>query len=121
MPIHLGRLSKPEPDLAVVVGSPRDYVKSGAPTTALLLIEVAETTLALDRGRKASLYAKFGISDYWVLNLIDRQLEVHRQPIGDAAHRHRFRYADIQTFKAGDSVVPLAAPDAAIRVDELLP
>jgi Uma2 family endonuclease len=120
-PIHLGRLSKPEPDVAVVIGTYQDYLKSGTPTTALLLVEVSDATLALDRGRKASVYAKFGILDYWVLNLIDRQLEVHRRPIGDAAHRYRFRYADIGILKEGDSVTPLAAPAASIAVRDLLP
>ena len=57
-PLHLGPRSAPEPDVAVVPGGSRDYTRTGHPTTALLIVEVSETTLAYDRGRKASLYAR---------------------------------------------------------------
>src|SRR5262245_54004413 len=64
MPLHLRRRSAPYPDIAVVPGGPGDY--QTAPTTALLVCEISDTTLTYDRGRKASLYASAGISDYWI-------------------------------------------------------
>jgi Uma2 family endonuclease len=121
MPLQLGKHSKPEPDLAVVAGDVRDSITSGAPTAAALVMEVSDTTLRKDRGIKASLYARFGIADYWIVNLVDRHVEVHRNPIRDAAHRYRFRYAQIEVKGVADSMFPLAMPQAAVKVVDLLP
>jgi Uma2 family endonuclease len=118
-PLHFGRYSAPEPDVAVVPGGPRDY--SDHPTTALLVVEVSESTLAYDRNRKAGLYARHGIADYWIVNLIDMQLEVRRNPVPDPGWRHRFRYADVQVLGPGDRVTPLALPGVAVAVSDLLP
>lgn len=120
-PIHLGRWSKPEPDIVVVPGTDEDYLRNGPPTSALVLVEVSDATLAYDRGRKAAMYAKNSILDYWILNLIDRQLELHRRPIKDPSVRNRFRYADIAILKPDEELVPLARPDLKIRVGDLLP
>jgi len=119
-PLRLGKRSKPEPDVAVVPGSEADYVQSGPPTTALLVIEVSDTTLRHDRTRKAAVYARFGIADYWVLNLIDRQLEVHRRPVPDAANARRFRYEEIRVFGCDEAVSPLAMPQARVMVSDML-
>jgi len=81
-PLDLGQTSDPEPDVAVIAGDVRDY-KDAHPTTAVLIVEVADTSLAYDCTTKASLYAKAGIPDYWILNLMDRQLEVRRDPVAD--------------------------------------
>src|SRR2546430_17190567 len=78
-PIGLDDDSEPEPDIAVVPGSPDDYSRAH-PSRPVLTVEVAESSLASDRHRKGSLYARAGLSDYWVLNLLDRVLEVYRQP-----------------------------------------
>src|SRR5665213_305477 len=91
-PLRFGSRSKPEPDAAVVAGNENDFINSGTPTTALLVIEVSDSSLNYDRGRKASLYARYGIADYWIVNVVDRQLEVYRDPIADPLHRFRFRY-----------------------------
>src|SRR6516225_11328145 len=74
-PLNLST-SDPEPDISVVAGRIEDY--RDHPTTALLIVEVSETTLAYDRTRKASLYARAGIADYWIVNLVNNQLEVRR-------------------------------------------
>src|SRR5581483_2292097 len=66
----------PSPDLAVVAGSYRGATRTIA-TSALLVVEVSESTLPLDRGHKAHLYAAGGITDYWIVNLVQRQLEVY--------------------------------------------
>ena len=120
-PIRLGERSKPEPDIAVVIGSEENYIDSGAPTNPLLVIEVSDATLRLDRGRKAAMYARHGVADYWILNLIDRQLEVHRAPIADPAHRFKFRYSSIVVLRSGEFVVPIAAPSARIEVARMMP
>ena len=83
-PLALGEDSEPEPDVAVVAGTPRDYV-GAHPSTAALVVEVADSTLRLDRRLKGSLYARAGLRDYWIVNLVRGVLEVHREP-WPAAH-----------------------------------
>ena len=121
MPLHLGTYSKPEPDIAVITGDVRDSLRAGTPTTASLVVEVSDSTLQKDRGIKAALYAQFEIADYWIVNLIDRRIEVHRDPIRDRAHRYGFRYARIDERGITDSIAPLAMPDAMIKAADLLP
>jgi hypothetical protein len=103
----------------VVSGSPRDY--KDHPTSALLVVEISDATLLFDRTRKAALYAAANVGDYWIVNLVDRCVEVHRKPMRDAADRRRFRYGEIRTITVGESITPLAAPKAKIAVGELLP
>ena len=120
LPLDTGRRSLPEPDVAVVAGEIRD---SGLthPTTAALLIEISNTTLRKDRTLKAHHYAQAGILDYWIVNLVDRQLEVHRLPGPDPARRGRFRYSDVTTVPESGRMAPLAAEQSPIAVADLLP
>ena len=118
-PLNLGLHSEPEPDLAVVKGTERDY--HDHPTTALLVVEVSESTLAFDRSRKASLYARAGIPEYWIVNLVERRLEVHRNPVPDAAQQLGFSYARVTSLAPADQVAPLQAPAAKFVVADLLP
>ena len=111
MPLRLGEITEPEPDVAVIAGSIRDYTDAH-PSTAALVIEVADTSLAYDRTTKASLYAKAGIAEYWIINLNNRQLEVYRSPRVDATQRYGFRYADITIYSATECVAPLAMPQS---------
>jgi Uma2 family endonuclease len=120
LPLDLGQILEPEPDVAVVAGTGWQYLNAH-PTSAELLVEVAETTLAFDRGRKGSLYARAGIADYWVVNLVDRQLEVYRNPQPDATAPHGYSYADRTVLHPGSTVRPLALPQATIAVADLLP
>ena len=113
MPLDLSAYSKPKPDLAVVPGHWRDYLNA-QPTTAVLIVEVADSTLQLDREAKRMLYAEAGIPDYWILDTRAKQLEVFRDP-GNGDYRSR------ALLKPGDSITPLAAPDASIPVADLLP
>jgi Uma2 family endonuclease len=83
LPLALSDYDEPFPDLAVVSGSPRDYL-SQHPTSALLVVEVSEASLKTDREVKGSLYASAGIPEYWILNLRERVLEVYREPAADA-------------------------------------
>ncbi len=120
MPLALDPSSEPEPDVAVVQGSPRDY-RDAHPTSPLLVVEVGDATLDYDRGNKASLYARAGIADYWLLNLLDRRLEVYRAPAPDPQSRYGWAYRTVRSYGAGDRISPLAAPAALARVDDLLP
>jgi Uma2 family endonuclease len=112
MPMALGDDSEPEPDVAVVPGDPRDHLTSH-PQTALLILEVAETSLQHDR-EKASPYARAGIPDYWILILGSRQLEVLRDPV-DGVYRSR------TLLNATDRIAPLVRPEAVLKVADLLP
>jgi len=121
MPLRTGNDSEPEPDVAVVKGSVRDASKTEHPTTALIVIEVADDSLKRDRNIKADLYAAAGIADYWILNLPQRQCEVRRKPVRDAKRWFGFRYSQVAVFKAGESIAPLAAKSQPIAVADLLP
>lgn len=120
LPVALDDESEPEPDIAVVPGGPRDYIESH-PNRPELVVEVALASLALDRGEKASLYARAGVADYWIINLVDDVVEVYRGPVADPHGAYGWRYASTATLRRGDSVTPLALPDSAIPVSDLLP
>ena len=113
MPLALGDNSEPESDVAVVPGKTRDYMKAH-PTTAALVVEVADTTLRLDRKAKQTVYARNDIAEYWIVNLTNNTLEVYREPQGDHYHSQAI-------LNAGDMVCPLAACDQVIAVADLLP
>ena len=119
-PIGLDDDSEPEPDVAVVPGSPDDYGRAH-PARPALTVEVAESSLDVDRQHKGSLYARAGLADYWVLNLVDRVLEIYREPTPDAAAPFGWRYARRAVFGAAAQVTPLAAPGSSIAVSRLLP
>ena len=115
--LSLGPRSVPDPDVAVVPGPRR--ANAAYPTTALIVVEVSDSTLWLDRNRKAQVYAKAGIADYWIVNLVDRQAEVHRDPVSKPASGGPARYATVQICKPGEFIVPLAAPRARVAVTDL--
>lgn len=117
-PLDVDENSQPEPDIAVVQGSPRDY-SSGHPKTLLLAAEVSVSSLTLDRGVKARLYAKAGVQEYWIVNLRDRCVEVYRNPIEDP--NLGFVYAERNIAGEDQFVSPLAKPKAKIKVADILP
>jgi Uma2 family endonuclease len=121
MSLDLSPRSVPDPDLAVVAGDKQSYRGKPNPTSALLIVEVSETTLRLDRARKGSLYARSGIADYWIVNLVDNVLEVHRDPAPDSNQRFGYGYTTKTTHQPSEVVSPLAAPNASIKVADLLP
>ncbi|MBI3392732.1 MAG: Uma2 family endonuclease [Nitrospirae bacterium] len=118
MPLALGSVSEPEPDIAVVPGSPRDF-RQTHPAMAALIVEVSDSTLAFDRQTKGRLYAEAGIPEYWIVNLIDGKLEVYREPTAPA--KGTAYYREILTLGPSNIVSPLAAPGSSIRVADLLP
>ena len=114
MPLALDERSEPEPDLAVVPGEdPRQHLTSH-PTSAVLVVEIADSSLRHDRERKAALYARAGIPDYWVMSLREKVLEVLRDP-QNGAYRSR------TLLRAGDTVSAVARPESSIAVADLLP
>lgn len=119
LPIDLRRTSDPEPDIAVVPGSAR--TNTARPTTAVLVIEVADTSLAYDTGAKASLYAAAGITDYWVVDLVHGRVHVFRDPQPDPVAPHGADYLRRTTVLPGGTIVPVSAPNAAVAVADLLP
>lgn len=119
-PIGLDDESEPEPDVAVVSGSLDDYAREH-PSRPVLTVEVADSSLALDRRHKGSLYARAGLADYWILNLIDRVLEVYRTPVADAEGPFGWRYAEREVLDASGRAIPLAAPQSSVSVAQLLP
>ncbi|MEM6393496.1 MAG: Uma2 family endonuclease [Planctomycetota bacterium] len=111
--------SYPEPDLAVIRGQPRDYAKRHAtPQDTLLLVEVSQTTQKYDRGTKMPLYAKVGITEFWILDLKARQLEVYRDP--QTTDEGEGRYATLITLKPDQTISPLEKPDVTIKVQDLM-
>ncbi|HEV8607075.1 MAG TPA: Uma2 family endonuclease [Tepidisphaeraceae bacterium] len=118
-PINVNDSSEPEPDVAIVPGSPRDY--GDHPKTALLVVEVSESTYRFDSKIKASLYASAGIEDYWILNLNSNRLEVYREPVADDAQPFGHRYASAKMLAATEIATCLAFPQVKLTVADLLP
>ncbi|PYN40515.1 MAG: hypothetical protein DMD95_21550 [Candidatus Rokuibacteriota bacterium] len=119
-PIALDDESEPEPDVAVTHGARRSYSRQH-PSRPALVVEVAESSLALDREHKGSLYARARLEDYWLVNLVDRVLEVYRRPVPDPSSPFGWRYASKEVLSTESFVELLAAPGTRILVSDLLP
>ncbi len=113
LPLTLGEHAQPEPDVAVLAVDVKNHPVE-KPTSALLVVEISDTTLRFDQTKKSLDYAQAGIIEYWILNLKARQLEVRRNPNAKG-------YSETTTLKADDKVSPLSSPDAKIKVADLLP
>jgi len=113
-PVHLEEHSEPQPDLMLLRPAADDY-ESGhpEPKDVFLLIEVSDSTLETDREVKLPAYARAGIAEVWIVNLIDGTLEVYREP-------HFTGYANTQVLHEGESVAPVRFPDAVIEFAKLL-
>jgi Uma2 family endonuclease len=113
--VHTDARSVPEPDVAVVAGRHADYVRD-RPRSALLVVEVAKSSLARDRRKKARIYAAAGIPEYWIVNLRDDVIEVSRSPDREAG-----RYTETRIARRGERLELVALPGASVAVDDLLP
>ena len=113
LPLISGPTSVPEPDVAVLAGKLEDY-EIEHPTDANLVIEIADLSLAQDRLTKSRIYAHAGIPQFWIVNLREARIEIHRRP-------RRGRYTTASTARRGRRVRLVAFPDVAIAVDDLLP
>jgi Uma2 family endonuclease len=119
-PIELDDESEPEPDITVTQGDRRRYSQRH-PSRPALVVEVADSSLAFDRAHKGSLYARAGLDDYWIVNLIDRIVEIYRRPIEDPSASFGWRYGSREVLSAESSVELLAVPGVRILVSDLLP
>lgn len=113
MPLAVADDSLPEPDVAVVPADPDDYARSN-PDEAVLVVEVAQSSLSYDRSVKLAAYSRAGIPEYWILSLASWQLEVYRDPAGDL-------YESKTVLGLADNATPLFAPEASIPVSKLFP
>ena len=114
-PISLPNHSEPEPDIAIVRLRSDDYINSHpAPADIILVIEVADSTIKFDRETKAPLYAAAGISEYWIVNLIDNRLEIYRQPEGSI-------YASIQIVTPPQSISLPQFPEIVVQINDFFP
>src|SRR5262245_17672379 len=107
--------SEPEPDFCLLAPRADFYATSKAgPADVLLVIEVADTSLDDDREVKRPLYAEAAIAEYWIVNLVDRCLEVYRRPQPDGT------YAEARTLRPGDTADILALPGLTLAVADLV-
>jgi Uma2 family endonuclease len=111
----LGAHSVPEPDVAVCPGADASY-DDVHPTTALLLVEVADSSLAQDRITKSALYAAAAVPEYWIVNLRERHVEIRRAPRAETAE-----YTEVFIHLEGDAIELAALPGVIVAVGELLP
>jgi len=107
--------SEPQPDL-IVLARDRSQLRNSnpRPEEIHILIEVADSSVGFDLRTKAALYARAGIVEYWVLDIGGRRIIVHRDPRGG-------RYASVVAYSADETLSPLAAPNAFLRVKDVLP
>ena len=120
LPLALDDASEPEPDVVVVRGGAWDYVSSH-PSAPALVVEIAETSLTIDREHKRGLYARAEVAEYWIVNLREAVLEICRRPALAAAAPFGWEYGSAQRLASGETITPLAAPDARIAIADLLP
>lgn len=114
-PISLPNHSETEPDIAIVRLRSDDYVDSHpAPADIILVIEVADSSIKFDRDTKAPLYAAAGISEYWIVNLIDNHLEVYSQPEGSI-------YARIEIITPPKSISLPQFSDIVLHTSDFFP
>jgi Uma2 family endonuclease len=116
LPLNVPGESDPEPDVAVTK-IPRGRFKDH-PTTAAVVVEIADSSIYLDR-RKAGLYAAAEVPEYWIVNLNTGRLEVFRTPVADQTVEFGHRYAENFELSENDLVSQLNKPDTKIRVKEL--
>ena len=113
-PLRLSRHSEPQPDLMLLRPDPDDYTdQHPTPEDVFLLVEVADSSLDHDREKKLPAYGRAGIAEVWIVNLNELTVEVYREP-------NFTGYGSKAVLRAGDQAKPLAFPDAAVDVAELL-
>lgn len=115
LPLVTGHYSVPEPDVAVVPGRYEEYDQAH-PDSALLVVEVADSSLKQDRLTKSLIYAAAGIPEYWIVNVVDQQVEVYREP-----DRLARRYRDVTFVRRNARIELVAFPGTVIAANRLLP
>lgn len=118
LPLVLSGNSEPEPDISVVSGKREDYTDH--PTTAILVIEVSDSTLSFDRGQKCRDYARAGIAHYWIVNLTNRSIEVYSRSVAGTPSDD-WTYDGPSIIHAGEPIAFPAPPHLRFDAGELLP
>jgi Uma2 family endonuclease len=113
-PVVLDEHSEPQPDISVLVPQ-QDYYETEhpRPSDILLVVEVADTSLAFDRNVKLPVYAAAGVPEVWLVDLVSGNVETHTEPSGSG-------YATVTVLSRGDTVTPAAFPDLTIASDAIL-
>ncbi len=114
-PVHVNDGSEPQPDF-VLLRPREDFYATGHPTPAdvFLFVEVADSSLLFDREKKLPLYARAGVAELWLVNLVARNVEIYRRPDGTGGYGETFVAA------GADRLAPAAFPDAGLTVAQLL-
>ncbi len=116
LPVTISNWSEPEPDVTVARGTAEDFADHHpGPAEIALLVEVSDSTLRKDQSRKARAYAQAGITDYWIVSLVDGRLEVYRDPTPEGV------YQSVTACDPQAALSSSAQPDVEIRVADLLP
>lgn len=113
-PVEADNYSEPLPDLTLVPRTQKNAKRHPRTREALLIVEVADTSLSQDRKRKLHKYAAAGVREYWIVNLKQDVVEIYRSPKGQD-------YLQQSIAKAGDNVAPQAFPDLKLAVDDIIP
>ena len=107
--------SEPEPDALVLARPATEYLEENpGADDAMMVVEVSDTTLNFDRNTKATLYARAGIPEYWIVDITGRQVFVHRQPMASG-------YGELIAYSEGEETATFAHPEQTVRVADLLP
>jgi len=120
LPFALDDDSEPEPDVSVVPYDPGVYLNAH-PSRAVLIVEIAESSYQIDRKHKASLYARAGIADYWIIDVVQSAVEVHRDPEPAREALYGWRYRHVATLRPPATIALLVEPARSIPVASLLP
>lgn len=114
-PVETDELGEPQPDLTLLRPRADDYLSTGPiASEALLVVEVSDSSLSKDRQIKLRIYAKAGIPEVWIENLVDDVIEVYTDPESNG-------YRNVRVARRGETVRPTAFPDVELKVDDLLP
>jgi Uma2 family endonuclease len=120
LPVRLSAYSEPAPDVAVIEGDIEQYGED-EPWRVVLVIEISDTCLRFDRTTKARLYASAGVPEYWIVDLINRRVEVRTEPAQHAGDGGQAGYARTRIFLADQEISPQCATGARIKFSDLLP
>jgi Uma2 family endonuclease len=120
LPIALDEMSEPEPDVSIVPRADDDYA-TAHPMRPLLVIEVADSSYRIDHGYKSALYARAGIRESWLVDLVCERLEMHRDPGRVPGSPLGARYGSVTLAERSATVAPLFAPAVRLQVSDFLP
>lgn len=112
-PVVLGKRDAPQPDVTLLKPRPDAYPHHPRAEDILLIIEVADTTVAYDRDVKLPLYARVGIPEAWLVDLDADRFQVCREPAGS-------RYASVRVVPRGSTITPLCFPNMTVTADDVL-